>query len=45
MKRIWGWLSERLFVSAEPVSVVHRLSIDTPDAPWSLNQVNELRWA
>lgn len=44
MKRIWAWLSQRLFVSEAPVArPVIRL--DTPDAPWSLSQVEELRWA
>lgn len=46
MKRIWAWLSEHLFTSAEPVSAKRPvLKLDTPDAPWSLSQVEELRWA
>lgn len=45
MKRIWGWLSERLFAS-EPVKPVrHVIAIETPSAAWSLTEVNELRWA
>jgi hypothetical protein len=45
MKRIWAWLSE-LFASAEPVAVTrHVIARDTPPAPWSLSQVEELRWA
>ena len=46
MKRIWAWLSERLFVSEPLAPVMEKpLAMDTPDAPWSLSQVNELRWA
>lgn len=48
MKRLWAWLSD-LFVS-EPaaVTVTHRpiaIAVDTPDAPWTIHQVSELRWA
>lgn len=45
MKRIWAWLSERLFVSDPAEPVQRPIAMDTPDAPWSLSQVNELRWA
>jgi hypothetical protein len=45
MKRIWGWLSEVLFVEAKAPPVARAvIAIDTPEA-WSLSQVNELRWA
>jgi hypothetical protein len=45
MKRIWGWLSE-LFAHVEPVTVTrHAIARDTPAAPWSLSQIEELRWA
>ena len=45
MKRIWGWLSEVLFV-AEPKPVARPLlTVETPSEAWSLSQVNELRWA
>jgi hypothetical protein len=46
MKRIWAWLSERLFVSESDATAARALvSIETPAAPWSLSDVQELRWA
>ena len=47
MKRIWGWLSERLFVAAPPLaqSVTRPgLKLDTPQA-FSLADVDALRFA
>ncbi len=45
MNRIWGWLSEVLFVSVKTEPAVRAvIALDTPEE-WSLSQVNELRWA